>query len=280
MTLEPLHERVDERRRVWNIVIEDTLETPSSFIAFGTRNHLPVVLKVIRQPGEEWRSGHVLRAFGGNGIVRVLDYIDGALLLERLIPATSLVTLSLGGRDDEATDVLAGVVEQLSARRGPLDGFDTVEKWGAAFDRYLAGNDRQIPNELVGRAKEMYGNLCATQQNRVLLHGDLQHYNVLLDETRGWVAIDPKGVVGEVEYEIGASLRNPCEAPEFFASPEAVMRRLERCERSLALDYGRVLQWSFAQAVLSAVWSVEDGYAVAATDSSLMLAQTTAALLG
>ena len=38
---------------------------------------------------------------------------------------------------------------------------------------------------------------------------DLQHYNVLFDSDRGWLAIDPKGVIGEVEYEIGASLRNP-----------------------------------------------------------------------
>ena len=43
----------------------------------------------------------------------------------------------------------------------------------------------------------------------MLLHGDLQHYNVLLDKDRGWVAIDPKGVVGELEYEVGALLRNP-----------------------------------------------------------------------
>jgi streptomycin 6-kinase len=42
-----------------------------------------------------------------------------------------------------------------------------------------------------------------------LLHGDLQHYNVLLDRKRGWLAIDPKGVVAEGEFELGAALRNP-----------------------------------------------------------------------
>jgi hypothetical protein len=33
-----------------------------------------------------------------------------------------------------------------------------------------------------------------------------------------WIAVDPKGVIGEIEYEIGASLRNPYENPEIFAS--------------------------------------------------------------
>jgi streptomycin 6-kinase len=45
---------------------------------------------------------------------------------------------------------------------------------------------------------------------------DLHHYNVLSDSGRGWLAIDPKGLVGEVEYEVGAAIRNPIDA---MASP-------------------------------------------------------------
>ena len=61
----------------------------------------------------------------------------------------------------------------------------------------------------VERAQRLYVGLCASQTSTRLLHGDLHHYNILRDGDRGWVAIDPKGVVGEVEYEIGAALRNP-----------------------------------------------------------------------
>jgi streptomycin 6-kinase len=114
--------------------------------------------------------------------------------------------------------------------------------------------------------------LYASQRDVRLLHGDLQHYNVLFDSDRGWLAIDPKGVIGEVEYEIGASLRNPIEKPELFASPDAVERRLRCFEAKLKLDYDRMLAWGFAQAVLSAIWSVEDGFAVDAGNPSLKLA--------
>ena len=108
----------------------------------------------------------------------------------------------------------------------------------------------------------------------MLLHGDLQHYNVLFDNERGWVAIDPKGVVGEWEYEVGALLRNPVEQPELFANAATINRRLEILTTLLPLNYARTLNWSYAQAVLSAIWGVEDGYPIESNNPSLMLAET------
>jgi streptomycin 6-kinase len=39
--------------------------------------------------------------------------------------------------------------------------------------------------------------LGESQRSTRLLHGDLHRHNVLSDDARGSVAIDPKGVVGE-----------------------------------------------------------------------------------
>jgi streptomycin 6-kinase len=96
---------------------------------------------------------------------------------------------------------------------------------------------------------------------------------------RGWVAIDPKGVVGELEYEIGAILRNPVEQPDLFASTSTIERRLSRLASMLHLNYERALAWAFAQAVLSAIWDVEDGYRVEAEHHALRLARTIKPLL-
>ena len=86
------------------------------------------------------------------------------------------------------------------------------------------------------------------------------------------MAIDPKGVVGEVEYEIGAILRNPIERPELFTSRATIERRIEHFTEKLNLDYERVLAWGFAQAVLSAIWDIEDGFPVDAMNPALRLA--------
>lgn len=273
MSVGRLSERVEERAREWGVAVGEVVETESSVVAFGRRGGRPVVLKVVRREGDEWRSGEVLEAFGGRGVVRAYEYAGGAVLLERLSPGTQLAELALGGRDEEATEILAEVIGRMSPAHAASKAFATAEEWGRAFGCYLASGDGQIPSELVRRAGRVYARLCASQRRVRLLHGDLHHYNVLLDSERGWVAIDPKGVVGEVEYEVGAALRNPVERPEVFASREAVGRRVARFEAVLKLDAGRVLAWGFAQAVLSAVWSVEDGFAVDDKNTSLMLAR-------
>lgn len=272
--------RVEERVRAWGVVGEGTLQTHSSFLLFGKRGKQPVVLKVVRQPGDEWRCGEVLQAFDGRGSVRAYEAIAGAVLLERLCPGNSLASMSLTGRDDEATDILAEVIQQMSHLHTSLEAFVTVQDWGAGFRRYLASGDQQIPRSVAEQGQHLYAELCASQQHVGLLHGDLQHYNVLFDEHRGWTAIDPKGVVGELEYEIGASLRNPYESPELFAAPETIERRLRCYEARLKLNSNRALRWGLAQAVLSAIWSVEDGFAVNAQSPALRLVHTIQAILG
>jgi len=164
----------------------------------------------------------------------------------------------------------------MLGRMAPLDPpawCPTVEHTGAAFGPYLASGDATVPRELVEPAQRIYTELCITQRNPGLLHGDLHHYNVLSDRARGWCAIDPKGVVGELEYEVGAALRNPFDRPELFATLAIVERRLEQFGIVLGLDLGRARGWCFAQAVLSAIWSIGDGH-VDATTSQLQLART------
>src|SRR2546426_3674205 len=101
-----LESRVEDRIRDWRVVVERRSETEGSFLAFGRRESQRVVLKVLKNEGDEWRSGEVLDAFEGKGVVRVYEYMVGAVLLERLSPGGSLVGMALGGEDDQATDIL------------------------------------------------------------------------------------------------------------------------------------------------------------------------------
>ena len=267
-----LKARIAERVAAWGVRPERGVATETSALVFGTSAGRAVVLKVARGQGDEWRSGEIAAAFGGRGVVQVYEHVEGAVLFERLVPGTPLVSLVLEGRDKEATDVLAALLGRMSPG-DPPPACATVEAWGQAFERYLARQDTLIPRELVLRAQRVYTELAAVQRNPALLHGDLQHYNVLLDERRGWVAIDPKGVVGELEYEIGAALRNPRERSDFLASPEVIERRLASFQDALGIDVDRARAWAFAQGVLAAIWSIEDGRRVDASDPALRLAR-------
>ena len=143
----------------------------------------------------EWRAGEVLQAFGGLGVVRVYEHGSGGLLLERLDPGTSLASLALAD-DDEATRIVARTIAAMAPVDSPA-GVPGVREWGRAFGSYLASDDARIAAALVRDAQAAYTRLCDTQTRVRLLHGDLHHDNILFDTNRGWVAIDPKGVVGE-----------------------------------------------------------------------------------
>jgi streptomycin 6-kinase len=288
--------RLEDRARAWGVVVERVTETENAVLAFGSRKGHPVVLKIIKQHGDERHAGAVLSAFEGRGVVRVYEYSDGALLLERLSPGDSLGTRI--SDDDRATAVLAETIatmsrgsEVFSTRAGnpsmptalwktpPTPTVATAHDWGQAFDRYATTADAQIPRDLLSAAHRTYFDLCGSQTSPRLLHGDLHHHNVLFDDQRGWLAIDPKGVVAELDYELGAALRNPYERPELFADPAVVQRRAGQFARGLRVDESRVLAWAFAQAVLAAVWLIEDGHRVEPHHGFLTLARTLQSML-
>jgi streptomycin 6-kinase len=226
---------------------------------------------------DERRAGDVLRAFDGRGAVRLHAHDDGALLLERLRPG---VPLDRAGElsDDDATGILAGVIRSFPACEPP-PGVPTARALGSAFARADVWTNR-IPPALVSDAQRVYAALCDSQARVRLLHGDLHHGNVLLDEERGWLAIDPKGVIGELEYEVGAALRNPIAKPEIFTDPAVITRRVDHFVRALDLDASRVLGWAFAQAVLAAIWLLEDGQALEPDHSWLTFADAVRPMLG
>ena len=264
-------DQLERQARQWDVSIVDVRETQGSVLGFGERGDQQVVLKITKQRGDEWRSGDVLRAFDGDGTVRVYESEEGAVLLERLQPGNELVELVRRGEDEVATEVLAQVILEMTDHLPPSE-CPTVWHWGRGFDRYLQSNDHPIPKTTVDEARELFQTLADSQGRLMLLHGDLHHYNVLFDSKRGWVAIDPKGVVGELEYEVGAILRNPVETPELLTAATTIEHRLKGLVTSLEIDYQRTVEWSFAQAVLSAIWQIEDGESVTTENHALMLA--------
>lgn len=271
--------KLTSRAAQWDVAIDEVRETEGSLLGFGVRNGVAVVLKISKATGDEWHSGDVLKAFAGHGTVRVYESDKGAVLLERLDPGNELVELVREGKDQEATSIIAQVMRRMVNHEPPVSS-PTVFDWARGFDRYFAQpTNALIPPDLVSEAGELYRKLAESQQHTMLLHGDLHHYNVLFDTKGGWVAIDPKGVVGEIEYDVGAIIRNPVEQPNLFTQREVVERRLKMLTAALNLNYQRALQWAFAQAVLSAIWDIEDAFPVGPNHSCLQLATVIRPLL-
>lgn len=223
-----------------------------------------VVLKVGVPHRELWTEMAALRASEGRGMVRLLEADEerGALLLERLEPGTPLLRL-FEDDDSHATSLAASVMRKLWRPVPASHSFPTVSDWGAAFSRLRArfkGGSGPLPAALVDEAESHFTELSDSSAEPVLLHGDLHHENILSARRAPWLAVDPKGLIGEPAYEVGALLRNPL--PQLLKTPaprRLLARRLDILSEELALDRARLRGWGVAQAVLSAVWSVEDG---------------------
>jgi streptomycin 6-kinase len=262
MTTSSALERLDAHVRQWGITVDDVRTTETSLLAVGTRRGQRVVLKVARTEGEEWRCGELVAAFEGHGLVRALEYQDGVALLERLDPGDDLSGLSMRGRDDEATAIIADIIGRMASVRPDVRELKSARDFIPDFQTYRHICDGMMPVGMLETAERVYRELCGTQVDERILHGDLHHYNVLFDSQRGWLAIDPWGVRAEIEYEVGASLRNPIDAPHLLARPEIVRRRLDIFRRRLGFDADRALGWGFAQAVLAALWPTEEGVGI------------------
>ena len=271
-------DRLHARAALWGVEIDRTLDTETSLIGFGRRGPTSVVLKIIKQRGDEWSSGAVVRAFAGRGVVHAHDFDDGALLLDQLSPGTSLASVATAEGDESATSIIADVIRQMDGTPASPACADVMD-WYRGFDRYLVSGDQRLPRPLIEDARARFASLASSERRPRLLHGDLQHYNILFDRAKGWLAIDPKGVVGEVEYEVGAMLRNPTERPELYVSATTVARRITQLSGLLDIDPRRTLEWGYAQAVLSAVWCIEDGQEIAAESPVVRLAHVIRSLI-
>jgi streptomycin 6-kinase len=203
-----------------------------------------------------------LRLYDGRGCVRLLrcEPEAGAMLLERLRPGTPLASMA----DDEAATRIAAEVMRALWRPAPQEHtLPTTEAWLAGFGRLrerFGGSTGPLSRAAVERAEALAAELSATAAAPVVLHGDLHHYNILAAERAAWLAIDPKGVVGEPAYEAGALLRNP--VPQVFGWNDLAIRTARRVAilaEQLNLPAERIAGWAFAQMVLSAWWSLEDG---------------------
>jgi streptomycin 6-kinase len=247
----------------WGLSLDKPLiggET-SAFVAHGSlTDGRPVVLK-LAEPGPALQhEAAALAHFAGRGAARLLDadLARGALLLERVLPGEVLTSVA---DDDAAMAIALDIMQRLHHPPPVQHPFPTVSDWAAGLawlrKRFRGGTGPLAP-ELVARAEEVFAELLPTQTNAVVLHGDLHHANILGSARDGWLAIDPKGVIGEAAYEAGALLRNP--APLFARHDAArvLQRRCTLLAEGLGVERQRVHGWGLAQAVLAAVWGLQD----------------------
>ena len=238
-----------------------------NFVAFAkhTSTAQNVMLKMGVPNNELHSEIATLKLFNGNGACQLLESDEerGVFLLERLNPGTMLAELE---DDDERTHIAADVMLNIQRKGGvtpPLqdkfiklsDWFDELKTVRPKFD----GGTGPFPKEIFERVESFLPELFADKDVK-LIHGDFHHFNILRSEERGWLIIDPKGVIGPAGYEVGPLMINPwgslSDGISFKVQTE---RRIDIFRERLGWERENLIRWSLAHSVLSAWWDFESG---------------------
>ena len=219
-----------------------------NYVLSGFQETQPIILKLGLDGEGLHREAQALRAFAGFGAVKVLDEEEGALLLERAVPGTSLKD----PRDQKVIQIACQVTQKLHQAPLPCGSFPHIRDWLKALDHgpeFIAarttGDVRHQIAAYLEKARHLRDKHLENSLTSVLLHGDLHPENIL-QNGQDWVVIDPKGVIGSPIHEVWAFITDFETDTQFVAD-------------FFAFDLKEVRELYFVHLMLALCWSIEDG---------------------
>ena len=251
---------VGELENRWRIRVEKPFENLSShwvapcrFVADGGAAVLKIGFPAADSPiaGE----ARMLRLLDGRGAVKLLktDAERHALLIERAAPGATLKTV-FRLEPARAVEAAIRVLRQIRLLPPARHNFVLLDDW---FKDLEKAADTDFPATAAREVLDLYRKLKTERSS--LLHADFHHENVLSAGREPFLAIDLKGVVGNIGYDIAVFLNNHSRwlesAPDLR---EQLNVAVDRFAAAFGIEPQNLREWAFAQAVLSARWTQQD----------------------
>jgi streptomycin 6-kinase len=259
--LDRLPRLVAECADLWSLrVCEPYPDGHVSLVApVDLRDGTPAVLKVNFPERESEREADALAYWAGQGAVHLLAEDAGrrALLVERCEPGTQLWAEPDG---DETLRIAAGVLRRLWRPAPEGHRFrllaDLAASWAEELPERWEQRGRPYERTLLDEAVSFLREAGPTQRAPVVCHQDFHSGNVLRAARERWLAIDPKPVVGEREFDTASLLRDRRWELRRDPRPERrVRRRLDQLSSELGLDRELMCGWGIAHAL---VWDGDE----------------------
>ncbi|MCC5973991.1 MAG: hypothetical protein JJT81_08055 [Rubellimicrobium sp.] len=260
---EDLRGTAEHRMRAWGCTPDgDAIVTDDAFLMPVRRVGVPLMLKVADPDGDEVGAAAILAALGGRGAVQLVEAAGSALLMERVTHAgPSLAQMALGGQDGAAMTVLIDLTLEVQAGLAGVDLPDLIpfDRRMAAFAEALAepGLDGATVG-LLARLSDMGHEIAGDPAGWIALHGDMHHFNALHDAARGWLMIDPKGILGPAPFDFANMILNPLPHADLVMAPARMERMAGMVAERLGTPAREVLLWVCLQAGLGLAWSLWD----------------------
>lgn len=228
-----------------------------NYVAYAIqKNHDHVVLKISCDQTMIESEYCALKHFDGHGAIKLIDHHSEcqAILLEQAIPGSTLKENYLIDVEKTITSY-AQVVKPIASRKSPSSTYIHMSTWCEAIDKI---QDERIDDYFVNKAKYLKSKLLDSVKYEYLCHGDLHLENIILNKNE-WLAIDPKGIIGEMAFEAAAfDLLDNDELKDSSTIESKIISRVNQLSIALGIDSSRLLSWIFLRIIISVQWFIED----------------------
>jgi streptomycin 6-kinase len=206
---------------------------------------------------EIFNEASFLQIADGKCAVKFLNFDEKrhAMLLEKLTPGANLKEIC--SKDDaKAVEIAIGVMRGLLKNPPENSTFQRLEDW---FNGLKKAGNTKFDRRIAVKAFNFFEESTFPAKQKFLLHGDLHHENILSAQREPCLAIDPKGIIGDIGYEIAVFLNNHL---VWLSAEENLQEKLDDAVRRFSEAFEITPQdlkdWAFAQMVLSAWWTFEE----------------------
>ena len=260
--LENLPDTIRELETAWDVTVREPFEKGEyNFVApASSLNGLDAVLK-IAPPYERieiFAEAEFLRSRIGKGCVTLLheDRSRLAILIERARPGHSM-DVHFDSDPFACVEPAIGVLRSIHTR--PPASLKEVHRLDDWFSRFRRFRETDFPQGYGEKALAIYEKLRQQHSRIYYLHGDFHPGNVVTSNRDPFLAIDPKGLIGHVSYDIAVFLNNlhwwQKGKPGLGAELDNALMKFTR---AFEIPEQELREAAYAFRVIGAWWNFED----------------------
>ncbi|GIN71967.1 hypothetical protein J14TS2_24420 [Bacillus sp. J14TS2] len=246
----------------WNLTSFQFIPSYSANLVFKcySDNLGNAVLKIGNPSfGEIFKEFYTLSEYNGKRFCRVFkdDIKNGVILEERVQPGQPLrAEKSL----DKRLAIFCSLYKGLHIPPTQEDIYPTYIEWVDRITDYMSRrNDCQELYGHMKKAREICSSLSALYSQKVLLHGDFHHDNILLGKDSEYVIIDPKGVIGDPVFDVSRFILNEFDDEKDEATYKKINHIIHFFEKELHIPEKIIRQCLYVETVMGVCWCIEDG---------------------
>jgi streptomycin 6-kinase len=259
--LNSLPRTIEEISKNWSLEVGKPFVNLSyNFVApCVCANQSEAVLKIALplNNSEIFNEAKFLKLSDKKFVVKCLNFDEKhrAMLLEKLTPGANLREFC-SKNDFKAAEIAIRVIRGLLKIAPENSNFHRLENW---FNNLKNAENTLFDKRFASKAYGVFEQFNSVSKQKFLIHGDLHHENILTAQREPFLAIDPKGIIGDIGYEIAVFLNNHA---VWLSGESNLSEKLNNAVRQFSEAFEIAPQdlkkWAFAQMVLSAWWTFED----------------------